>query len=80
MSINGFDMNASTNNAWWLSHEPDVVEVPQSEQGQSETGTSVVAGTAKNQGKSPKSTGVENFAQDLGNLCTADTEHQASLK
>ncbi|XP_028118904.1 uncharacterized protein LOC114316446 [Camellia sinensis] len=76
ISSNKFDLlvECSTFTTECSSDEPDVVEVPQLEQGQSEIGTSAVARMAENKEASPESTGAENFAQDLGSLSTADTE------
>ncbi|XP_028080968.1 gibberellin 20 oxidase 1-D-like [Camellia sinensis] len=73
-------MNGSTDNTGWLSDEPDVDGGSQPKQEQLGIGMSATAGTVDNKGKLPESTGTKNSAQELGSLCTADTELEAALK
>ncbi|THG06637.1 hypothetical protein TEA_005260 [Camellia sinensis var. sinensis] len=80
VQLGWYDANGAIDATRWLNDEPNVVEVPQSEQGQSETGTSAVAGMAENHEESPESTGAKNFARDLGSLCTAGTEQENTLR
>ncbi|THG05981.1 hypothetical protein TEA_000239 [Camellia sinensis var. sinensis] len=74
------DLAALEEDIRWLSDEPDVDERSQPKQEQLETGIAVTAETVDNKGKLPDNTGSKNFAQELGSLCTADTEQVAALK
>ncbi|KAF5933295.1 hypothetical protein HYC85_029466 [Camellia sinensis] len=71
VTVNWFGLDGSAESTGWLDDQPD---------GLSGTETSTVAGRAEEQSALPESTGVKNFAQDMGSLGIEETEQQAILK